>query len=277
MVEIRADPKHPGGRLVLQDGVESSYIDILEPTHIEFEYLRHLARVVDTVHPKRHPLAMAQVGGGPCALARYLDATRRDLRAVVIERDSEVVAIAKEWLALETSTRLEVRVADGRDEIVRLPGGSLDLLVVDAFDGVIVPHHLVTLEFVDVARAALRPGGLHIVNLIDIPPLGYAAGIAATLRARYAHVALLSDRATLREDASGNLVVVASDRELPVDRLAHLARLDADPWDVVWGRGLDRLVDGAPALTDDAAPDHALALLGPLWGRSRDARTGADR
>jgi spermidine synthase len=277
VVEIRADPKRPGGRLVLQDGVESSYVDILEPTHIEFEYLRHLARVVDTVHPKRRPLAMAQVGGGPCALARYLDATRRDLRALVVERDPEVVAIAKEWLALETSARLEVRVADGRDEIARLAPGSLDLMVVDAFDGVIVPHHLVTLGFVDLARTALGPDGLHIVNVIDIPPLGYAAGIAATLRARYAHVVLLADRATLREEASGNLVAVGSDRALPVEQLARLARLDPDPWDVVWGRRLDRLVAGASALADDATPDHALARLGRLWGRSTDARAGASR
>jgi spermidine synthase len=277
VVEIRADPKRPGGRLVLQDGVESSYVDILEPTHIEFEYLRHLARVVDTVHPKRHPLAMAQIGGGPCVLARYLDATRRDLRAIVIERDPEVVAIAREWLALETSSRLEVRVADGREELARVAPGSLDLVVVDAFDGVIVPYHLVTLGFVDLARAALRPGGLHIVNLIDIPPLGYAAGIVATLRRGYANVALLSDPATLEEEASGNLVAVASDRELPVEQLARLARLDPDPWDVIWGRRLDRLVAGASALADDAAPDHALARLGRLWGRSGDARAGARR
>ena len=262
---------------MLQDGVESSYVDVLDPTHIEFEYLRHLARVVDTMHPKRLPMAMAQIGGGPCVLARYLDATRRDLRALVIERDPEVIAIAREWLGLETSARLEVRVADGRDEVAGLAPGSLDLLVVDAFDGVIVPHRLATTEFVELAHAALRPGALHIVNLIDIPPFGYATGIVATLRDWYAHVALLSDRATLDEEASGNLVVVASEREFPVDRLARLARLDRDPWDVLWGRRLDRLVAGAAPLADGVPPTHALATLGRLWGRSRDARTGAGR
>jgi spermidine synthase len=277
VVEIRADPKRRGGRLVLQDGVESSYVDLLDPTHLEFEYLRHLARVVDAVHPRRRPLAMAQVGGGPCALARYFDATRRDLRAVVVERDPEVIAIARDWLGLVTSARLDVRIGDGRKELVRLERGSLDLLVVDAFDGVIVPHHLVTTGFADLARAALRPGGLHVVNLIDIPPLGYAAGIVATLRTRYAHVVLLSDRATLQDEASGNLVAVASDRELPVERLARLARHDRDPWDLVWGRRLGRLVAGAAPLDDDVAPDHALARLGRLWGRSGDARTGARR
>ena len=275
VVEIRADPARSGGRLVLQDGVESSYVDVLDPTHLEFEYLRHLARVLDVMHPKRRPMAMAQVGGGPCVLARYLDATRRDLCALVIERDPEVIAIAREWLGLRTSPRLEVRIGDGRQALASLPAGSFDVLVVDAFAGVVVPHHLTTTEFVDGARRVLRDDGIHIINLIDLPPLGYAAGVVATFRERYRSVALLADTATLEKQTSGNLVIVATDREVPTEQLARLAGLDRDPWQVVWGRRLDRLVEGAAPLVDDVAPQHTLALLGPLWGRSREAHARA--
>ena len=276
VVEIRADPTRGGGRLVLQDGVESSYVDVLDPTHLEFEYLRHLARVLDVMHPKRRPMAMVQIGGGPCVLPRYLDATRRDLRAVVIERDPEVIAIAREWLGLQTSARLDVRIGDGRQELASLSPGSLDVLVVDAFAGVVVPHHLTTLEFVDAARRVLADDGIHIINLIDLPPLGYAAGVVATFRERYASVMLLTDTATLERQTSGNLVIVATDRDVPVEQLARLARLDRDPWEVVWGKRLDRLVEGAAPLTDDVAPQHTLAVLGPLWGRSREAHARAN-
>lgn len=275
VVEIRADPARPGGRLVLQDGVESSYVDVLEPTHLEFEYLRHLARVLDVMHPKRCRMAMAQVGGGPCALPRYLDATRRDLRALVIERDPEVIAIAREWLGLRTSPRLQVQIGDGREVLESLPPASLDVLVVDAFAGVVVPHHLTTVEFVDAARRVLADDGIHIINLIDLPPLGYAAGVVATFRERYGSVALLADTATLERQTSGNLVIVATDREVPTGQLARLAGLDRDPWQVWWGRRLDRLVEGSAPLVDDVAPQHTLALLGPLWGRSRDAHARA--
>lgn len=275
MVEIRADPRRPGGRLVLQDGVESSYVDLADPRRLEFEYLRHLARVVDVVLPKRHPLAMVQVGGGPCAFARYLDVTRRDLRATVIERDPEIVEIARRWLGLRTSARLEVRTGDGRDELASWPDRSLDLVVIDAFSGVMVPHHLVTAEFTAEVAARLRPGGLHMVNLIDIPPLGYAAAVAATLRERYASVVALADAATLEHRTSGNLVFAASDEALPAERLARLARLDPEPWELVTGRRLERLVGGAVPLADAVAPDHPLAVLGPLWGRSAAARAGA--
>lgn len=274
VVEIRADPRRRGGRLVLQDGVESSYVDVLEPTHLEFEYLRHLARVLDTLHPKRLPMSVLQIGGGPCALARYLDATRRELRAVVVERDPVVIDIARAWLGLRTSIRLEVRVGDGREALAAIAAGSLDVLVVDAFSGVMVPHHLMTSEFVDLARGALRPDGLHVVNLIDIPPLEYAGAVAATLRARYRHVIAMTDRETAERRSSGNVVIVASDRGLSEERLSRFARLDPEPWDVLAGRRLDRLVDDAVPLRDGVAPDHALAMLGSLWGRSREARAG---
>ena len=38
-VEIRADrePEHPGGRLLLMDGVEASHVDLADPTRIRFE------------------------------------------------------------------------------------------------------------------------------------------------------------------------------------------------------------------------------------------------
>jgi spermidine synthase len=250
-------------------------VDVLDPTHLEFEYLRHLARVLDVMHPKRRPMAVAQIGGGPCVLPRYLDATRRDLRALVIERDPEVVAIAREWLGLQPSARLEVRIDDGRRALESLPAASLDVLVVDAFAGVVVPHHLTTLEFVDVARRVLADDGIHIINLIDLPPLGYAAGVVATFQERYRSVALLADTATIDKQTSGNLVVVATDRSVPNEQLARLAGLDRDPWEVLWGRRLDRLVEGAAPLHDDVAPQHTLALLGPLWGRSREAHARA--
>jgi spermidine synthase len=277
VVEIRADPARRGGRLVLQDGVESSYVDIMDPTHLEFEYLRHLARVVDAVHPKRRPMAMVQVGGGPCALPRYLDATRKELRALVIERDPAIIDIAREWLGLRTSPRLAVRIADGRDAVADMPDASLDAVVIDAFDGVIVPHHLVTREFTADVRRVLRPGGVHVVNLIDIPPLGFAGGVVATLAQGYRSVMALSDPATMQRRSSGNIVVTASDRAIPFERIARVARLDPDPWDAAWGRRLDDLIAGAEPLADDIAPDHALAALGPLWGRSRDARMGRER
>jgi spermidine synthase len=273
-VEIRADRRRAGGRLLLMDGVEASHVDLVDPTHLEFEYLRHLARLLEAAHPPRRPLDAVQVGGGPCTLARHLTATRPNARMTVIERDAGIVAVAREHLALRESARLRVVVGEGRAVIGALPDASADLVVIDAFDGVVAPHHLLTAEFAGTVRRVLRPGGVHVVNLIDIPPLGLASAAAATLAAAYRNLALVADEAVLAHDSAGNVLLAASDAALPVEALAREAARDPAPWRVRTGRPLERMLAGAPVLEDDVAPEHALAVLAPLWGRRSRRRDG---
>lgn len=272
VIEIVPDPAHPGGRLVLQDGVESSYIDIANPARLGFEYQRHLANVIDVLHPKRLPLAAFQIGGGPCALMRYLDATRRELDATVAECDAGVLEVAERYLGLRRTSRLDLRVGDGRVLLAGVAPGSLDLLVVDAFLGLVVPHSLVTAEFTELARRVLRPDGMHVVNLIDIPPHDFARAVGATLAERYGEVVVLADASVLDGDASGNVVLAATDRPVALDHIARRSGRDTDPWQVIGGRRLRRWVGDAGPLRDDIAPTHDLALFGELFGRARRPR-----
>jgi spermidine synthase len=257
------------------DGVEAAHVDVDDPTHLEFEYLRHLVRLIDAAHPRRLPLRALHLGGGPCTLARYLAATRREAHSIVLEHDPGVIEVARRWMGLQTSPRLEVRIGDARALAAQVPAGWADLLVVDAFDGIQVPHHLTTLEFLDEARPVLSPGGMHVVNIIDIAPLGLAAALAATLLERFPTVALMTSRKVLEEGSSGNLVLAAVDRELELELLDRLVPRDPSGWKVVRGRALQRLADGAPRLRDAEPPTHALATLAPLWGRTGSRRARA--
>jgi spermidine synthase len=275
VAEVRADRERPGGRLLLMDGVEAAHVDVDDPTHLEFEYLRHLVRLIDAAHPRRLPLRALHLGGGPCTLARYLEATRREAHSVVLEHDPGVIEVARRWMGLETSPRLEVRIGDARALAAQVPAGWAQLLVVDAFDGIQVPHHLTTLEFLDEARRVLSPGGMHVVNLIDIAPLGLAAAVAATLMARFPTVVLMTSRKVLEEGSSGNLVLAATERALELELLDRLVPRDPSGWRVLRGRALQRLAGGAPLLRDGEVPTHALATLAPLWGRTGSRRARA--
>jgi len=268
-VEIRADRARPAGRLLVMDGVEASHVDLRDPTHIEFEYLRHLVRLVDAARPRRLPIEAVQIGGGPCTLARYLVATRREARVTVVERDAGLVAVAEEWLELRTTPRLRVQVGDGREAVEAMADGSADLVVVDAFEGVVVPHRLLTREFRDQVRRVLRPGGLHLVNLIDIPPLELAMAAAATLAEGAGGALLVADQEVLARRSAGNVLLAACDGPLPVEALTRAAAAEARPWSVLSGRHLRRAAAGAPVLADAVPPQHALAVLAPLWGRTR--------
>ncbi len=266
-VEIREDRDHPGGRLLLMDGVEASHVDLEDPTRIVFEYLRHLVGVVDAMFPARDPLDAFQVGGGPCTLARFLVATRRRARVTVVERDAGIVQVSRDHLMLDDVPRLDVRVGDGREAVEALAPASLDLLVVDAFIGLVAPHRLSTAEFVTQARRVLRPGGLYAMNLIDVEPLELARAVVAAMRAEFPEVAIIADPAVLEHRTSGNVLLLASDRPLPPEATGRALARDDSQWQARSGRALARMAEGHVPLHDDVPPDHALARLAPLWGR----------
>ena len=268
-IEIRADrdAESPDGRLLLMDGVEASHVDLGDPRRIRFEYLRHLVGVIDAMFPMRDGLDAFQIGGGPCTLARYLVATRRRARVTVVERDAGVVQASRDHLMLGEVPRLEVRVGDGREALAAMPDDSLDLVVVDAFVGLMAPHAMSTAEFIAEVRRVLRPGGLHAMNLIDVEPLELARAVASGMGDEYAEVALLAEPAVLEHRTSGNVLLLASDHPLPPEATGRVLARDAAPWEARSGRTLARMTQGHPALHDDVAPTHELARLAPLWGR----------
>lgn len=272
-VEIREDrdPASPGGRLLLMDGVEASHVDLIDPTSIRFEYLRHLVGVLDAMFPATGALDAFQVGGGPCTLARYLVATRRRAHVRVVERDAGVVAISREHLMLDQVPRLQVQVGDGREAVAALPDASQDLVVVDAFVGLMAPHALSTGEFIADVRRVLRPGGLHAMNLIDVEPLELARAVAAGMEQEHPHVALLAEPAVLQHRTSGNVLLLATDRPLPPQATGRALARDASPWEARTGRALARMTQGHAPLHDDVPPTHQLARLAPLWGRVKQA------
>lgn len=252
--EVRSDADRTGGRLLLLDGVRHSYIDLDDPTHLELDYAKAFAAVVDGSFEPARRLDAYHLGGGGLTVPRYLAATRPGTRSLVSEIDPGVVDVDEELLGVGTGRALEVRVEDGRVGTRRLARASLDLVVGDAFGGVSVPWHLTTTEAVAEVRRVLRPSGVYTVNLIDHPPLGFARAELATLREAFDHVAVVSEPTTIAGEGGGNLVAIASDSPLDVSAVERGLRRQRLAWDVVSGDELDVWIGGAAVLTDDYAP-----------------------
>src|ERR1700723_1181306 len=119
------------------------------------------------------------------------------------------------------------------------PAGSFDLVIADLFTGARTPAHATTVEFAAAAAAALRPAGIFAANLGDGPPLTHARGRVATVRAGFPHAGLIADPAVLRGRRFGNLVLAASEADLPVAGLARRTASDPFPGRVVEGGDLD--------------------------------------
>src|SRR5947209_11732355 len=109
------DPLRPSGRLLRQGQMDASYVDLADPSHLEFDYLRWMRIVLRAARARR----VLHVGGGACALARALAAEDPAGRQEVCEVDPEVLAMAREHLGLRRTPGLLVRHAEGRELLAR--------------------------------------------------------------------------------------------------------------------------------------------------------------
>jgi spermidine synthase len=209
------------------DGVEASYVDLADPTHLEFPYVRRLADVVDVAAPAGRALDVLHLGGGGCTLPRYVAATRPGSRADVVELHPEVARLAREDLAAPKGVR--IRTGDARAAVEAAPRRHYDLVLADVFHGPVVPRHLTTREFLEQVRRVLRPAGAYAVNLIDARPLRAARRATATVLDAFPDVVLLAPRPVLAGRRTGNLVLAAAPRTLPLARL----RKASQDWDVL--------------------------------------------
>ncbi|MBV9922012.1 MAG: fused MFS/spermidine synthase [Pseudonocardia sp.] len=260
--ELLADADRPGGWLLLVDRIRQSYVDLDDPTYLDFEYLQMLADVLDALPPG--PLAVVHVGGGAFTFPRYVGATRPGSAQIAFEPDAALSALVRARLPLPRRLRLKIRPVNGRDGVCGLPSSSADVLVLDAYLGGRVPGELTTVEFFADAARVLRPGGVVLGNLADGPPLHYTRRVVATVRSALPHAVLVADPAVVRGRRFGNVVLAASAAALPLRAVQRAAAGAAFPRTVLHGDSLTRFAGGARQLTD-ANPARSPQPPDELW------------
>lgn len=242
---VERDPERLSGRLLRQDDMDASYVDLADPRHLGFAYLRWARLVLHTFAARR----VLHVGGAACTLARALLAEDKESRHEVVELDGRVFAIAREHLGLRRQPGLKLRVGDGRAAVAARADGSADAIVIDAFLGARVPRHLATGEaLVDCARVA----PLTVVNVVDTSGWPDARAIAAGLGEAYPYVAALAGSAR----RGGNVVLFGAGVEPRYGRLESMAAADAAPARLLRADELG----GVGAWRD--APDGSVTIVG---------------
>ncbi|HEY3260448.1 MAG TPA: fused MFS/spermidine synthase [Pseudonocardiaceae bacterium] len=251
--ELVPDPDRRGGWTLLVCGTPQSHVDLDDPTHLEFEYVRRLGHLVDLAAEPGRPLRVLHLGGGALTLARYVAATRPGSRQYAVELDAALVELVRRELPVPRPASVRVRVGDARAWLARTPPGSLDLIVLDAFAAARTPAHLTSVEFVRAGATALAPGGLYAANIGDGAPLAFTRAQVSTVLAVFARASLVACPAVFAGRRFGNLVLVAGDRELPVAGLAAAVAGDPFPARVRHGAALARFTGGAAPVTDATA------------------------
>jgi spermidine synthase len=261
-LELVADPDRPRAWTLLADGTPQSHVDLDDPRHLEFEYMRRLGHLVDLAAPPGEPLRVLHLGGGGLTLARYVAATRPGSDQLAVEADAALLELVRRRLPLRQrgrrsgggrTGRVRVRVADARAVLEQVPAGSFDVVIADLFTGARTPAHLTSEEFAAAVARALSPSGVYGSNVGDGPPLAPARARAATVCSVFRHACLIADAALLRGRRFGNLVLAAAQHGLPVAELTRRAAGDPFPARVVSGDDLARFASGARPITDSRA------------------------
>ncbi|HET6213758.1 MAG TPA: fused MFS/spermidine synthase [Micromonosporaceae bacterium] len=248
------DADRAGCWTLLLDGTPQSYVDLSDPEHLEFEYVRRLASVIDAAAPAGEPLRVLHLGGGGLTLPRYVAATRPGSVQHIVEHDAALIAMVRRVLPLPRGAGLRVRAQDARAAVESARSARHDLVISDVYGGARMPGRMTTTQFVAAVSRVLRPGGRYAVNLADGPPLAFTRSQVATLRTTFREVCLVAEPGVLRGRRFGNVVLVAG-ASLPTAVLATAAARDAFPGRVVHGTALDRFAAGAHPVTDAMAAD----------------------
>ncbi|MDT0330698.1 spermidine synthase [Nocardiopsis lambiniae] len=253
--ELLADADRADSWFLVVEGTPQSHVDLADPTHLDFSYVRRMAHAADLVAPEGEPIDVLHLGAGALTLARYVAHTRPGSRQRAVDVDAPLVELVRRRLPWDRRAQLRVGIGDAREWIAARHDASADLIVSDVFAGARTPARLTSVEFYAEAARVLRPGGLLVVNVGDGGALTHTRGQVATVREVLPHVVLSAAPGVLRGRRFGNLVLTAAAGPLPVDGLSRRAHRDTEMARLLADEELDRFVSGRAPVRDTDAVD----------------------
>lgn len=244
--------------ILVVDGTPQSAVDLDDPRHLSFAYIRHMSHVIDLAFPEHAPITALHLGAGAMSIPRFIDATRPRSRQQVIELEREVVDLVRRAVPLPAGASIRIRYGDARAELARLPRGltgAVDLAVVDVFAGPRTPAHVTSVEFFRELAAFIERDGVVLVNIADGHGMRFARGVLASLREVFGSALVIADPGVLKGRRFGNLTAAVTRSPLDLPGLARLAASGfpaasvlEDDATIEWLRG------AAPVHDDDATP-----------------------
>lgn len=229
---------------------DQSYVDLDDPTRLEFDYVQRMADIIDCAAPPGERIRVVHIGGAAFTLPRYVASTRPQSAQVVFEPDVDLTEFVRTHLPLPVRSGIKVRACGGRAGIAELRDAYADLLIVDAFVGARVPPELSTVDFFAAARRVVGDTGMVMMNLTDRGPFGYARRVLAGLLQHLPQAVFCAEPSTLKGRRFGNVIIAGSSPPMPVAAIAQRAGSSPYPYRVLQGARVAQLVEHVTPFTD---------------------------
>ena len=245
------------------------YLD--DPFRTRFRYTDYFHLGL-AYNPDAENVLFVGLGAGSSPKRMWREFPELDLH--VVELDPVVVDVGYRYFGVPRDERLRIEAGDGRQFLAKSEA-KWDVIVMDAFFADAIPFHLVTRQFLELARSRLAPGGVIVTNAIGAlagPGSKLFRSVYKTYRTAFPTVVVhpaveQSDRGP---EAFRNLILVATEGAAPApgflaerwarrrEQVPEAPDLD----DPIRGRHDEPIPTAdVPTLTDDYAPTDALLLL----------------
>ena len=239
-----------------QDAGKQTCISLQNPDALVLNYTRMLLAAL-YLNPEPKKILVIGLGGGvlPTALQKILPQAQIDS----VELDPSVAKVARQFFGFSPAPHSAVVIEDGRVYVKRAQkqGKKYDLVILDAFDQVYVPEHMLTKEYLLEVKSLLAPGGVLAANTFSTSKLYDAES------ATYASV--FGPFYNLKTE---NRVILASNGPLPAIAQIKANAQQVEPKLKVFGTGRDWLLPrfssdvqwppGTRLLTDQYSPANLL-------------------
>jgi spermidine synthase len=193
-------------------------------------------------------------GGGSYTQPRAVIAADPSARVTVAELDPMVTDVVQQEMYVNTDD-LQIIHGDARTALYRLQDQQFDVVVTDAFHDIAIPYHLVTQEFMQLAKSRLTENGLFVTNVVDaFPDPRMVKSLLKTLQQEFAQVDVWLDRIP-QQPQRMTYVISASQQAFPSDLLTARQGFERR-----WYRINEPLLNSGtplqalPVFTDDFVP-----------------------
>jgi spermidine synthase len=194
---------------------------------------------------------IVEIGLGGGRIASYLHDFIPGARVTCVELDPGVVELAQRYFGVRPDARMELVTRDGRIYMAT-SREAFDIILVDAYQGTLVPFHLVTREFYVILKRRLARGGVVAQNIA--PNVLDVDSMVATARAVFENVDLFhagASRVLMAYDGPAKSDAQLRERANAL-QAAHNLRYPIAP--MLNQRRANVTAAGARPFTDDFAP-----------------------
>jgi spermidine synthase len=190
------------------------YLD--DTTELVLPYTRFY-RLVEYYRPGAR--RMLVLGGGGYSFPKYALAQYPELQIDVVELDPGITDLARSHFGLTDHPRLTIIEEDARTYLKQV-ANRYDVILCDVFNShYSIPFHLVTVEAIQLMRAALNPDGVVLVNLLASPEgvsSRFYKALHATFNTAFASVEAFAVLDPVDRQLWQNMLLAASNKQ-PVD------------------------------------------------------------